>query len=1413
MTDALIPLLYSVKLLVHLATAKAPDTIPLLKISNRFTLISSIYRSLNMLDEAIVATIVALLFDAVEVASSVTACSNSPVSLFSWLASMTENIVDTGTLTDVSRSEQRIGLQSACINLFLKRKNVSCQIDVEPDGNSSVLTPTKAIDRLLASFHDSNSCDIFEQNCYLPINLGSLMRSVFSFRTVSSFPKDRQYLVQMELLKISVDMMFRVGSVLQGKWNVETSVTPSDHADLCLLAESLLKTTGAEAAINTDMLGAMINIVASVSMVSSHSYISLESLLLSQAQGIRRKKAPFVNHAEDYATKAKTMSARALEKYTDLDPIAFSVDLALDLYRYQLSRMCLDQSVPFQLEFKRLLSFLDNIQGRATMETSFALAWKHCLRSTLSKLCGMFSLEGEGFLSLQFAKWNLDVCRTSDCDFDGQIWSESVLLSLLSTNSVVARSDFEKVNGSIPLEALIQSCRLRLFLRGQTDKASLLDSQNRFFAILDDLKEYEVAPDNVLQDIVLWTRSTIFLGLAECSERQGHFQMSQNHVRRCFETCKDLCATVKRNKVSLSSGASSHPFWMRASVSIILLHCSQRQTECLLRIAYIQSRLGDYRQSVEYSFSALMTPALEAAGLDLKRTFAESVTLTRTFPALSSQEALCRRVFLRYKSKASPQDLVSEVFRTHEDALFLSIFDRSLEHGDVFVNHVLEQILDSYEIVEMKNGYQAFTAPMDSMTLHKSATKDFIRHRLTPQVSKIYDTVTLVAGCGEQPYLQLQYDAKLRDASIVLSCESSDLREASAAARGWLHDVVSAPNCDSLCRSWSYYLLGSLSLKSARRNGDLSKKWNDLEPFTNSSQFLSEAKMYFENSLLLLGSSCDILKRNALRSRALVNGPGSNKYEAMEFFRLISSSVGCSIKTRMLDSMSGSEECDDVITNIFESLENNASATDDSKSAAWFFHELGHVVPKEWRFVTAALCPSGELLLSSLDFSEVGDPIYSNACVDGNFFQETENPSNDDMYDFIVKPLKEIIHRSQAQLSDDRISLDQDENTRQDHTRKWWNTRKDLDSDLQEHIENVERVLLSSDDVRRVLCGLSFDRESYDFADEGLHSTRGNLTSRFDAVSLSDDINKSKSYSRSHQSASRMAETVPHRKAKSMRFDTKNSGEGDSPDAIAGPNYECTFLILDEHLSLFPFEGLQCFERKALCRMPSLPFLLAKLTKDGVERYPQGSIHPEKTSYILDPESNLASTKDRMAPFISSLQEKYDYSWRGVAGDPPTFEFMEEGLSQRDGLLLYFGHGGGQQFFSRAKIESLGQRSDRSLASLVLMGCGSGRLESVNTKKSKSNSKLPIHYEPEGIALSYLLAGSPCVVGNLWDVTDRDIDRYSMALVESIFEAPGEKSVAKCVAESRAACKMRYIVGCAPVCYGVPVFTRKQKSR
>ena len=179
----------------------------------------------------------------------------------------------------------------------------------------------------------------------------------------------------------------------------------------------------------------------------------------------------------------------------------------------------------------------------------------------------------------------------------------------------------------------------------------------------------------------------------------------------------------------------------------------------------------------------------------------------------------------------------------------------------------------------------------------------------------------------------------------------------------------------------------------------------------------------------------------------------------------------------------------------------------------------------------------------------------------------------------------------------------------------------------------------------------------------------------------------------------------------------------------------------------------------------------------------------------------------------------------------------------------------GAQYLSSREIEKLDNCS-----ATFLMGCSSGSLW------------LKGCYIPQGIPLSYLLAGSPAIVANLWDVTDRDIDRFGKALLEawlrersdspSPFSSEGGcsqcesltnelaamnlkgnttkrtrkpssrnkpaqsnadgsgkmecnhnhgRKIGSFIAAAREVCTLPYLIGAAPVCYGVPTgITRKK---
>ncbi|KAI8376398.1 peptidase family C50-domain-containing protein, partial [Radiomyces spectabilis] len=79
----------------------------------------------------------------------------------------------------------------------------------------------------------------------------------------------------------------------------------------------------------------------------------------------------------------------------------------------------------------------------------------------------------------------------------------------------------------------------------------------------------------------------------------------------------------------------------------------------------------------------------------------------------------------------------------------------------------------------------------------------------------------------------------------------------------------------------------------------------------------------------------------------------------------------------------------------------------------------------------------------------------------------------------------------------------------------------------------------------------------------------------------------------------------------------------------------------------------------------------------------------------------------------------------------------------------YFGHSAGQSFIRGQMIRQLPQCSVA-----LLFGCSSGALGSQG------------EYDPQGYVLNFLMGGSPAVVANLWDVTDKSIDQVSKKMME-----------------------------------------------
>ena len=570
-----------------------------------------------------------------------------------------------------------------------------------------------------------------------------------------------------------------------------------------------------------------------------------------------------------------------------------------------------------------------------------------------------------------------------------------------------------------------------------------------------------------------------------------------------------------------------------------------------------------------------------------------------------------------------------------------------------------------------------------------------------------------------------------------------------------------SPSCDTSLGSSDVQTLEEASDHPSLNNVERARSLyllacNSLSSQDGESSFenIGGAIDFLSRASVLLGEDSSDLHRKILRLLATVRTCNGEDNDAL---RHTSKSIGMGLRAFARETLRDQIPSSEEENTDYSGAEENADLTaleileilriweDRGELSNVVFQIFERYIPAHWTITLMCLSPTGSLLSSSITTSN------------GTSFRSVSIGSS--MYEKIISPLDGIIEESQKGLqSADPAVINKDRKSKSD----WWCAREILDEKLEEHLRSIEEILCDEDGP---------------LAHRASGVSRSNLEARFNAASNDNE------------------------------FVNGDDGElrDDSP----------TILILDENLCRIPFEGMDIFREKVVCRMPSLFHLIAAL----VDRSKMSThrIDPKTVSYILDPDQSLPSTHDRLLPFLEDYNVSFGSQWEHVAREAPSPGFILKSVSRVHGMMLFFGHGGGQQYISRSRVASLVKRSPSEAeevqrngrAAIFLMGCSSGRLESINRKGVAPGLQIPMHFEPDGIAMWYLTVGSPCVIGNLWDVTDLDIDRFSMKCLKDFWSGTGG-SLAECVSKARSECKLPYIVGCAPVCYGIPVYLRNE---
>lgn len=463
---------------------------------------------------------------------------------------------------------------------------------------------------------------------------------------------------------------------------------------------------------------------------------------------------------------------------------------------------------------------------------------------------------------------------------------------------------------------------------------------------------------------------------------------------------------------------------------------------------------------------------------------------------------------------------------------------------------------------------------------------------------------------------------------------------------------------------------------------------------------------------------------------------------------------------------------------------------------------LKNVLPKGWIVVTLDyVLPTNSLIVSKYD-SQYDEPIFVNLSL-----TEKTDPNS---FDCITNMIKNVITESDRTTQYDITSKVKT----YDQKLEWWSVRKALDKKLGNILDEIDsswfggfnslfqlkevypcEVKNIRECVINMVCDFfsGYNFEIHDIAQRlgqihdgiyGLFLKINVLTSEkvldllfflVNSVTLgANSIARSELLDLSSILKSKLEQINKAR----VLTDTENKGH-----IVLIPGSSCTKI---------PWESIPSLRGKSVTRMPSVVQLQDYLIK--YKSLMETGIEPNKGYYVLNPGGDLKRTEENLYPRFKNLD-----GWHGVVGEPPKEAELLEAFDNSN-LYIYAGHGGGEQYIRSKHI-----KTRESIPPTLLLGCSSGLLKGEGF----------IHQH--GTAYNYINGGCPMLLVNLWDVTDKDIDLFTVnALTNWGFFVdydsfdPFDLSVnnhtlSECVARARDVCKLKYLNGAAPVMYGIPL--------
>ncbi|KAL0228533.1 hypothetical protein RCL1_004676 [Eukaryota sp. TZLM3-RCL] len=367
----------------------------------------------------------------------------------------------------------------------------------------------------------------------------------------------------------------------------------------------------------------------------------------------------------------------------------------------------------------------------------------------------------------------------------------------------------------------------------------------------------------------------------------------------------------------------------------------------------------------------------------------------------------------------------------------------------------------------------------------------------------------------------------------------------------------------------------------------------------------------------------------------------------------------------------------------------------------------------------------------------------------------------------------------------------------------WWKARHNQDSQIQAILANFERslswgkMIFTTTDSVDMLSGLfqsSMSVKSNQVFSEcsrkvsTLLSLMKSFLIEFPNSLTSADFSAFKNYLLSivdHLSAPKLINLIESSVSKFSSQTLQRSRSVSTPEKSA-LNFDklSLFLITDPTLANFPLESLNFCSNFSISRFFNL-FHLSQQFSLTFSTDLLSSLNPASMFYAIDPQGDLPTTLSSFNDFINQNDCEF---WSGIKGGE-AFSDLDKKMGKSE-VFLYCGHGAGESLFPNG----LSISPSSNLKQSFLMGCSSSKL--IKYK----------YFDPDAYFLNYFTFSCSSlisVVGCLWDITDKDLDRITYDFLKNFFS--NTQSASSLLPDSRSCSKLRYLTGAAPIVWGLPL--------